>query len=218
MPSCSTLSVRLRLIPFMLALVLPTAALANPDLVAKGKELSGVCAGCHGADGISPVPSQPSLAGMSGAYIARQLAHYKSGQRENALMKGFAANLSDADMKALGAYYQSLKPRAVGTKDLKLAQTAERLYRGGDQARGLPACAGCHSPTGAGIPAQYPRIGGQHAEYTAAQLTAFKNGSRGKATEKDANLPGKMMMQIAAKLTDAEIKALAEYTAGLSPN
>jgi len=202
------------------AITLVGAADAQPSntLIEKGKALSGSCAGCHGADGISPVPSQPSLAGMSGAYIARQLAHYKTGQRENAVMKGFAAALSDADMKALGAYYQSLKPRPVGARDLKLAKSAERLYRGGDVQRAIPACAGCHSPTGAGIPDQYPRIGGQHAEYTAAQLLAFKSGQRGKATEKDANPGGKMMMQIAARLTDAEIKALAEYAAGLKPN
>ncbi len=204
-------------VPLALAAT-PAPGASRAALIEKGKSLAGTCAGCHGADGISPVPSQPSLAGMSGAYIARQLEHYKSGQRDNAIMKGFAAPLSSDDMKALGAYYQSLKPRPIGARDLKLAKSAERLWRGGDATRALPACAGCHSPTGAGIPDQYPRIGGQHAEYTMAQLTAFKTGQRGKATEKDANPGGKMMMQIAAKLTDAEIKALAEYAAGLKPN
>jgi cytochrome c553 len=187
----------------------------DPDF-AKGQALAGVCAGCHGVDGHSTVPTQPSLAGMSWQYIARQLKHYKTGQRDNAIMKGFAANLSDADMKALGVYFAAQKPRAVGAKDLTLAKTAERLYRAGDASRSIPACAGCHSPSGAGIPAQYPRIGGQHAEYTLAQLTAFKAGTRGKATKEDANPNGKMMMAIAAKLTDAEMKALAEYTAGLT--
>ena len=112
----------------------------------------------------------------------------------------------------------SAKGRPIGTKDEKLAKTAEKLYRAGDATRGIPACAGCHSPTGAGIPALYPRVGGQHAEYTVNQLTSFRAGIRGMATKEDSNPTGKMMMAIAGKLTEAEIKALAEYTAGLSAN
>jgi cytochrome c553 len=155
---------------------------------------------------------------MSGQYIAKQLLHFKSGQRDNAIMKGFATNLSDCDTKHIGAYFAAKPGRTIGTKDEKLAKTAEKLYRGGDASRAIPACAGCHSPTGAGIPALYPRIGGQHAEYTLAQLTAFKGGKRGGATKEDANPTGKMMMAIAGKLTDAEIKALSEYTSGLKSN
>ena len=189
----------------------------NPDL-AKGQALAGVCAGCHGVDGVSPVPTQPNLAGMSWQYIAKQLKYFKTGQRDNAIMKGFATTLSDADMKSLGMYFSSMKGRPIGTKDEKLAKTAEKLYRAGDATRGLPACAGCHSPTGAGIPALYPRLGGQHAEYTVAQLTSFRAGVRGMASKEDSNPTGKMMMAIAGKLTEAEIKALAEYTAGLSAN
>jgi cytochrome c553 len=185
---------------------------------AKGQALAGVCAGCHGADGHSTVPAQPSLAGMPWQYTARQLRHYKTGQRDNAIMKGFAANLSDADMKALGVYFAAQKPRSIGARDIALAKTAERLYRAGDATRSIPACAGCHSPSGAGIAAQYPRLGGQHAEYTLAQLTAFKTGARGKASKEDAHPNGKMMMTIASRLTDAEIKALAEYTSGLKSN
>jgi cytochrome c553 len=184
----------------------------------KGKSLAGVCAGCHGIDGNSTVASQPNLAGMGWQYTVRQLKHFKTGQRDNAIMKGFAANLSDDDMKALGAYYATQKARSVGSKDLALAKTAEKLYRAGDAARGVPACAGCHSPSGAGIPGQYPRLGGQHAEYTLAQLAAFKSGARGKASKEDAHPNGKLMMSIAAKLSDSEIKALAEYTAGLKAN
>ncbi len=199
--------------------VLPAYGQANKDPdIAKGQALAGVCAGCHGADGHSTVPSQPSLAGMGWQYTARQLKHFKTGQRDNAVMKGFAANLSDADMKALGVYFASQKPKSVGTTNMTLAKTAETLYRAGDASRGVPACAGCHSPSGAGIPGQYPRVGGQHAEYTLAQLAAFKSGARGKATKEDAHPNGKVMMSIAAKLTDAEIKALAEYTAGLKSN
>ncbi len=155
---------------------------------------------------------------MSWQYIAKQLRHFKSGQRDNAIMKGFATTLIDADMKALGMYFSSMKGRPIGTKDEKLAKTAEKLYRAGDAVRGIPACAGCHSPSGAGIPALYPRIGGQHAEYTLAQLTSFRSGVRGGATKEDSNPTGKMMMTIAGKLTEPEIKALSEYTSGLKAN
>ena len=189
----------------------------NPD-IAKGQALAGVCAGCHGVDGVSPIPTQPNLAGMSWQYIAKQLKYFKSGQRDNAIMKGFAATLSDADMKVLGVYFASMKGRPIGTKDEKLAKTAEKLYRAGDATRAIPACAGCHSPTGAGIPALYPRVGGQHAEYILAQLTAFRAGARGGPSKDDSNPTGKIMMAIAGKLTEAEIKALAEYTAGLNAN
>jgi cytochrome c553 len=208
-------------------LAIATAALGSPGAFAqvdkspeyaKGQALAGVCAGCHGVDGNSVVPTQPNLAGMSAQYIARQLSHFKSGQRDNAIMKGFAANLSDEDMKALGVYYGAQKARTVGTRDEKLARTAERLYRAGDATRAIPACAGCHTPTGAGIPAQYPRIGGQHAEYIAASLTGYKTGLRGVASKTDANATGKIMVSIASRLTDAEIKALAEYSAALKPN
>lgn len=203
------------------AAIVSTSAYAqaesNPDL-AKGQALAGVCAGCHGVDGVSPIPTQPSLAGMSWQYIAKQLRHFKSGQRDNAIMKGFATTLIDADMKALGMYFSSMKGRPIGTKDEKLAKTAEKLYRAGDAVRGIPACAGCHSPSGAGIPALYPRIGGQHAEYTLAQLTSFRSGVRGGATKEDSNPTGKMMMTIAGKLTEPEIKALSEYTSGLKAN
>lgn len=205
----------------LLSVFATTAASAqadpNPD-IAKGQALAGVCAGCHGVDGVSPVPTQPNLAGMSWQYIAKQLKHFKTGQRDNAIMKGFATTLSDTDMKTLGVYYASMKGRPIGTKDEKLAKTAEKLYRAGDATRGIPACAGCHSPTGAGIPALYPRVGGQHAEYTVAQLTSFRAGIRGTATKEDSNPTGKMMMVIAGKLTETEIKALAEYTAGLTAN
>jgi cytochrome c553 len=206
---------------FAAALFCATVALAqndkNPEYV-RGQALAGVCAGCHGVDGNSAVATQPNLAGTSAQYIARQLAHFKSGQRDNAIMKGFATNLSDDEMKSLGVYFAAQKARTVGAQDVKLAKTAEKLYRAGDATRGIAACAGCHSPTGAGIPAQYPRIGGQHSEYVVTQLTAYKAGTRGGATKADNNASGKIMMGIAAKLTDAEIKALAQYTAGLKSN
>ncbi|MBS0312983.1 MAG: c-type cytochrome [Proteobacteria bacterium] len=185
---------------------------------AKAQAAAAVCAGCHGAEGISPIPTQPNLAGMPSAYLTKELRHFKSGQRDDAIMKGFAATLSDDDMKLLGAYFSAKPAGTIGSKDLKLAKTAERLYRGGDATRGIPACAGCHSPSGAGIAAQYPRIGGQHAEYTLAQLNNFRSGKRGVASKDDPNANGKMMATIASRLTDAEVKALAEYTAALKAN
>jgi cytochrome c553 len=213
--------IKLRHASLVASFILAQGAFAQADKspdYAKGQALAGVCAGCHGIDGNSTVPTQPNLAGMSAQYITKQLAHFKSGQRDNGIMKGFAATLSDTDMKALGVYFAAQKVRTVGTKDEKLAKSAERLYRAGDATRAVPACAGCHSPTGAGIPAQYPRIGGQHAEYIAASLTGYKTGTRGVASKTDTNATGKIMATIAARLTDAEIKALAEYASGLKPN
>lgn len=187
----------------------PAAAPARGD-PARGQTLaSQACAGCHGADGNSGIPANPSLAGQHAGYIAKQLAEFKSGARKNAVMMGFAAALSPQDMLDLGAFYarQAPTPRAAG--DRELAQAGLKLYRGGNAANGLPACAGCHSPNGAGIPAQYPRLAGQHAEYTAAQLRAFRAGERGN----DANA---VMRSIAARLSDRDIQALAEYTSGLT--
>lgn len=177
---------------------------------AKGQTLAGqVCAGCHGADGNSGIPSNPSLAGQHAGYIAKQLADFKSGARKNPVMMGFAAALSPEDMRDLGAFYARQTPTPRAANDRDLAKAGQKLYRGGNAANGLPACAGCHSPNGAGIPAQYPRLAGQHADYTAAQLRAFRAGERGN----DAN---SMMRSIAARLSDRDIQALAEYTSGLT--
>lgn len=177
--------------------------------VEKGKQIAGqVCAACHGADGNSPSPANPHLASQHRAYIAKQLANFKSGERKNAIMAGFAAALAPEDMKALGAYFekQALKPALAGDKALALQ--GEKIYRGGIASKGVPACSGCHAPNGAGIPAQYPRLQGQFKEYTLAQLQAFRSGER-------ANDPAQMMRMIASKLSDHEMAALAEYTAGL---
>ena len=146
-------------------------------------------------------------------YLHKQLADFK-GQggkkpaRENAVMTGMVANLSEADMKNLAAYFagQKLKPAAAADKDL--AAAGQKLWRGGNAQTGVPACAGCHGPTGAGIPAQYPRIAGQYAEYLATQLRAFKEGGR-------ANDPNGMMRGVAGRMSEREIKAVAEYAAGL---
>jgi len=172
-----------------------------------------VCAACHAADGNSIGPANPKIAGQVPEYLHKQLADFKAqggkkAARENAVMSGMVANLSEADLKNLAAYYsgQRLKPAAAADKEL--AALGQKLWRGGNAQTGVPACAGCHGPTGAGIPAQYPRVAGQYSEYLAAQLRAFKEGGR-------ANDPNGMMRGVAARLSEREIKAVAEYAAGL---
>lgn len=177
----------------------------KPDL-AKGEAGFAVCAACHGADGNSSVPANPKLAQQHPQYLVKQLQEFKSGKRKNAVMTGIAATLSDDDMKNL-AYFVAGKPAKTGfAKDKDLVALGERIYRGGIADRHVAACAGCHSPNGAGIPAQYPRLSGQHADYSVAQLTAFRDGVR---------LNSLPMSQVAAKLNDREIKAVADYIAGL---
>ena len=179
--------------------------LAKPDL-AKGEASFAVCSACHGADGNSAIPANPKLAQQHPEYLIKQLMEFKSGKRNNAIMKGFASALSDDDMRNI-AYWATSKKAKVGfAKEKELVAEGERIYRGGIADRQVPACAACHSPNGAGMPAQYPRMGGQHAEYTATQLTSFRDGIR------KNNL---QMTQVAAKLNDREIKAVADYIAGL---
>jgi cytochrome c553 len=175
---------------------------------AKGQATAGVCAACHGPDGNSPIPMNPSLAGQHPEYLYKQLRNYKSGERQNPIMQGIAATLSEEDMRNVSAYFASQKPRQGSASDARLATAGQNLYRGGNTRSGVVPCAGCHSPTGAGIPAQYPRLKGQHSQYTVAQLQAFRAGQR-------ANDPGSMMRSIASRLTDAEMAAVAEYVAGL---
>jgi cytochrome c553 len=192
------------------AILLATAgqsALAKGD-PAKGQALAGACSACHGPDGNSMIPTNPSLAQQHADYTAKQLAEFKNGTRANAIMAGMAAGLTSEAMNDLGAYFQNQKLRHTGARDRELAAKGRKLYRGGDVARGIPACSACHSPTGAGMPAQYPRIGGQHPEYTLAQLKAFRAGER-------ANDSNAMMRSVAAKLTDADMASVAEYIAGL---
>jgi cytochrome c553 len=176
---------------------------------AKGKAIATtVCAACHGPDGNSVVPVNPTLAGQHARYTEKQLTNFKSEQRKNPIMLGMVANLSPADMKNLGAYFESQKPAANVARDQSAADLGQRLYRGGLATTGLPACAGCHGPAGAGIPGQYPRLAGQHKDYTAAQLKGFRAGER-------ANDEASMMRTIAQRLSDEQINALAEYVAGL---
>ncbi len=183
----------------------PASAKADP---AKGSTVyNGICATCHGAEGNSAITVNPKLAQQHPEYIAKQLAEFKSGKRANPVMMGFAAALSEEDMRNVGAYLASTKAKPGFAKDKDLAALGEKIYRGGIADRQIPACAGCHSPNGAGIPSQYPRLSGQHADYTTSQLTQFRDGIR------KNNL---QMSQVAAKLNDREIKAVADYIAGLN--
>jgi len=187
---------------------------AKPDLAKAQTIVNQVCAACHGSDGNSPTPVNPSLAAQPAEYITLQLTHFKTGIRVNAVMQGMAAGLSPEDMKALGIYFSQQKAKGLAAKDATLVTAGQTLYRGGDAATGVPACSACHSPTGAGIPKAYPRLAGQHADYVYAQLKAFKTGERGADKDgKDVN--GNIMTAVAARLSDLQMKALAEYTQGL---
>ncbi len=182
------------------------AKVAKPDLVKGEATYTAVCVACHAADGNSAIAANPKLAQQHPEYLVKQLQEFKSGKRNNAIMKGFASALSDDDMKNIAYWVTSKQAKPGFAKDKALVSMGERIYRGGISDRQVPACAGCHSPNGAGIPSQYPRLGGQHAEYTAAQLTMFRDGGR------TNNL---QMTQVAAKLNDKEIRAVADYIAGL---
>jgi cytochrome c553 len=170
------------------------------------KMAATVCIACHGADGNSVISLNPKLAGQHPEYLAKQLAEFKSGKRANAVMSGMASMLSDADMKELAAYYAGQKLVLAQAKTNGSGSLGEKIYRGGIAASNVPACAACHGPAGAGLPKQFPRLAGQHADYTLAQLRTFRTGER-------ANAP--MMMVIAAKMTDAEMAAVADYMQGL---
>ena len=174
--------------------------------LAKGQQLAATCMACHTADGTRGSPANPILQGQHPEYLVKQLTEFKSGKRKNAVMAGMGANLSEEDMKHLAAFYASKSAKPGFAKVKETVALGEQIYRGGIASKAVPACAGCHSPNGAGIPAQYPRVGGQHGDYTEAQLLAFRSGLRGNSAQ---------MSTIAAKMNDREIKAVADYMAGL---
>lgn len=178
----------------------------KPDLAQGSAKFAAVCASCHGADGNSGTPANPKLAQQHPEYLVKQLQEFKDGTRASPIMKAFAAQLSDADMKNISYWLASQKAKPGFAKDKDLVALGERIYRGGIADRQVAACAGCHSPNGVGVPSQYPRLSGQHADYTATQLMAFREGQR-------KNSP--QMTQIAARLNDREIRAVADYIAGL---
>lgn len=167
-----------------------------------------VCVACHGADGNSVIPVNPKLAGQHEAYLLKQLKDFKSGARNNPVMMGMVASLTPEDMLNLAAYFSSQKNNGGKPADPKQVELGQQIYRGGVMKTGVPACAGCHSPNGAGIPAQFPRLAGQNADYVVNQLKAFRDETR-------ANDPAKMMREVAVKMTDKEITAVAGYIAAL---
>lgn len=172
----------------------------------RGKQLATtVCAACHGADGNSTAPANPNLAGQHGGYIALQLAAFKSGARPNPIMQGMAAGLSPEDMRNLGAYYETQRPVQGQARDKALVQRGQQIWRGGIKSAGVPACAGCHGAAGRGVPAQFPRLAGQHPDLNIGWLKAYASGAR----------PNPVMGPIASRLNENDMKAVTEYIAAL---
>lgn len=195
----------------LMALVYATAIGAAPAEIAKpdlerGKQLATtVCAACHGANGVSPSPAQPNLAGQEAGYIANQLALFKAGTRKNPIMQPMASTLSPDDMRSVGAYFSSLAPAHSAAHDKALAGKGQKVWRAGDKQLGVPACAGCHGAAGHGNGSQFPRLAGQYRELVAAWLKAYATG------ERDSDVMG----PIASRLSDADSKAVVEYISGL---
>ena len=182
----------------------PAASRPEP---AKGAAISAaVCAACHTNDGSRGSPANPILQGQHPDYLVKQLTEFKAGKRESPVMRPMAQPLSEADMRNVAAFYASKQAKPGFARNKDLVSLGEKIYRGGVADRRVPACYGCHGPSGAGIPAQYPRLAGQHSEYVEAQLTAFRSGARHNSA---------MMTGVAARLNDREIKAVADYVAGL---
>ena len=195
-----------RIIGLLLAMVFAGGVSAGD--AAKGKEKSAQCAACHGSDGNSPLAMNPKIAGQSAKYIVKQLKEFKSGARENAIMAPMASALTDDDMENIAAYYSSQEVQHAAVPEKYIA-LGERLYRAGDSDRDIPACMACHGAQGNGMSAAgFPAVGGQHPDYTKAQLIAFRDGSR----DNDAN---NVMRDVVAKMSDEQIEALAYYLVGL---
>lgn len=207
----------------LLAMMIATgcAAHASDQPTAKGDPMKGklvaekICVACHMVDGngIAATPTQPKLAGQIGDYLLKQLNNFKSidgkpAVRNNPIMAGMAAPLTEGDVRDVSAWYSTQKQVPASPKDMNQIAAGQRIWRQGDLKKGIPACAGCHGPAGAGVPAQYPRLAGQFPEYLEAQLKAFRQGER-------ANDPERMMQTIAAKMNDTEIRAVADYAAAL---
>ncbi len=185
------------------------APAAEPSPAAKSPvelTVQTVCAACHAADGNSVMAANPKLAGQHPEYLLKQLKNFKEGTRANAVMGGMVANLTEDDMKGLAAYFSSKMPTLGKAKTNGKGSLGEKIYRGGILATNVPACASCHGVTGTGMPVQFPRVAGQHADYTLQQLRIFRTGER-------ANAP--MMQAIAVKMTDQEMQAVADYIQGL---
>lgn len=186
---------------------------AKPDLAKAKQTAETICAACHGPDGNSIGPTFPKLAGQHAAYLTKQLMDFKASAskpaaRMNPTMAPMAAMLSEADMRGLAAYFASQKQKPEQAKNKQTIEFGQKIWRAGDANKGLPACSGCHGPNGRGIPNQYPSLQGQYADYLETQLKAFRAGERN-------NDPANMMQAVASRMSDAEIKAVADYAAGL---
>ena len=183
------------------------SAPSEANALARGQQIvSGVCIACHGLNGMSAVSANPNLAGMPAQYIAKQLEHFKSGVRKNAIMQGMSANLTPADMRALGEYYFAQKPTANGiARNKALAERGQKIYRAGIADTKVPACSGCHGGAGAGIPAIYPQVAGQWPEYSYQQLKSYASRER----------QHPIMSVISSRLADSDMQAVAEYFAGM---
>jgi len=197
-----------------LSALVAVGGMAQAQDLARAQQVAGqLCAACHAQDGNSTAAANPKIAGQISEYLHKQLVDFKAQGgakpvRESPIMNGMVASLSQADMKNLAAYYAGQKLKPAVASDKELAALGQKIWRGGNAASGVPACAGCHGPDGAGMPAQYPRLSGQFAEYIAVQLKAFRDGAR-------ANDPNGMMRAVAARMSEREIRAVAEYAAGL---
>lgn len=184
----------------------PAAAKGDP---AKAQPIvDKLCGACHGANGSSTSPAYPNLAGQTPEYINKQLHDFKSGFRKNAIMAPNVTKLTADDMLNLAAYFSAQAPKLKSAKDPALVADGKKIYMGGNAGSGVPACSSCHGPTGAGIPTQFPRVAGQNAKYVQTQLANFRSGDR-------ANDGGQMMQTIARRLTDSEMRSVAEYISGL---
>lgn len=183
------------------------------DLAKAQQTATRVCAACHGTDGNSTLAANPVLAGQHADYTLKQLTNFRPGdgkpaERPNAVMAGMVATLSVDDLRDLASYFETQKPAPRMARDADLVKLGQAIYRGGILLKSVAACSACHGPNGSGIPSQFPRLAGQFADYTAAQLRAFRSGER-------ANDPNRMMRTVADKLSDREIAAVAEYISGL---
>ena len=198
---------RILRIPLGLILVLATgfahAQLAGDPKAGEAK--SQTCVPCHGAAGIGTTPENPNLAGQVPGYIADQLARFKSGARQNAIMSGMATALSEQDMADLDAYYASLEPPAgaVSEEQSEAARRGGQLFRGGDRSLNIAACMGCHGPSGEGIPTRFPQVAGQKQSYLVSSLKAFKSGER--------QSDGQIMNEISFLLTEQQMEDLAAF-------
>lgn len=190
------------------------AKVAAPDL-AKGEALYNngdnargipACSSCHGDKGNSSISVNPKLAGQHEAYLAKQLGNFKTAERNNAVMSAFAKPLSESEIRNVAAFLSVQTQKRGAAKDKNIVALGQKIYRGGIAEKNIPACAGCHSPNGAGIPAQFPRLAGQHQDYTIAQLSGFRAKTRKNSTQ---------MEVIAKNMSEEEVKAVADYVAGL---